>query len=332
MHFLKLQANPIAMQRVFITGASGFIGAHLCKAFSHAGWQVFAGMRSGSHCTRFQTLLLSGKEHADRPRVKMVNFDLAKPEDFLPTLVECHPDLIIHCAAVGVVSQSFSTVEAIDFNVRGTALLIEAAAHIGKQRFVHFGSAHEYGGGDQALREDAAIAPCGLYAVSKTASTLIAMERAATLDVALVVLRPFALYGPYENPSKLLPLLIEACLRRQPIDLSPGQQRRDYLYIDDFTSSVISLVGLESFPAGQVFNVCSGKSVTLRDLGSAVACECGGEQFLRWGARPYRKGEPKALVGDPTLFSGVTGWQPRVSLLEGIRRTVAVKRGDTEGV
>ncbi len=319
----------MASQRVFITGASGFVGAHLCQGFARAGWQVLAGLRAGSDRSRLAALAgwIGGSPEEAGDGVVAVDFDLAEPERFTRLLFEWQPALVVHCAALGVDGACRDAAEAIDHNVRGTALLVEAAARVRVPRFVHLGSAHEYAGGDVPLREDAPMAPHGLYAASKAAGTLLALERAATLGLSLAVLRPFALYGPHENPAKLVPLLIEACLGRKPLDLSPGGQRRDYLYIDDFTRAVLALADLASFPSGQVFNIASGLGITLRELGAAVTRECGGAQFLRWGERACRHGEPPGLIGDAAAFARLTGWHPGVTLEEGIRHTVAVRRG-----
>lgn len=305
-------------RRILITGASGFVGAHLVAGFHAAGWDVIAGMRQDSDPWRLQTLA-SGFENICKAVV-----DLQQPDEFMTTLAELRPQVVINSAAYGVDQTQQDTSQSLMCNAQAPALLVEAAAGAGVERFIHLGTACEYGDHHGPIAETTTPAPHGLYAASKAAGTLLALERAATLGLPILVFRPFGLYGPLEGAHKLFPQLIRACRCGMPLDLTPGEQVRDYMYVDDLVRACLMIGDAPGMPVDSLFNLGSGAGLSVCQLGSRIAAVIGrGDQWLRWGKRQYRYGDPQELVADTRKVEAQLGWSAQIQIEEGIRRMLA---------
>jgi nucleoside-diphosphate-sugar epimerase len=129
----------------------------------------------------------------------------------------------------------------------------------------------------------------------------------------------FFLYGPHEPPQRLVPSVIRALLAGEPAECSSGEQRRDFLYVEDVADALVAIT--ESGVTGPV-NVGSGVSIAVRDLVARIAEEQGGAASIRWGVRPAAEGEPPLVVADVGRLRREVGWQPRWDLKAGLRRTV----------
>ena len=304
----------MAGRRVLIIGASGFVGAHLVAGFRAVGWSVFAGMRRESDPWRMNTLMGKASD------VDTIELDLRNPEGFPAALDRVRPQVVINGAAFGVDPAHHDFSHAVACNVQGPALLMEAASAAGVERFIHLGSGYEYGEHPGPITEDAALHPSGLYAASKAAGSILALERAGALGSRLVLLRPFGLYGPLEGPHKLFPQLIRACRDGERVDLTPGDQVRDYIHVTDLVRACLMAAENPRLSPVAQFNIGFGTGLSLRQLGARINAIVGRrDSRLVWGARPYRQGEINSLVADPQAARMQLEWRPRVSLEEGIR-------------
>lgn len=301
------------MQRILITGASGFLGAHVAAGAVALGLDTHAGVRGSSQRDRLIRLA---------PHAKIVTFDLDSPAGTLLASLE-GIDVVIHCAAYGVDYRQTDFATALTANVAGSMRLAEAASILGC-RFIHVGTSYEYGTEDGILAEDRRLAPTGIYGVTKAAATLTLQDFARRTGADLAIVRPFSMYGPLEGDHKFVPLVMAASRAGTPIELSPGNQERDYLYVGDVAEACLALACAATFPKGEIFNICSGHGVTLRDLAlAAVAAVDGDASVLRWGAKPYRPAESMRVVGDAAKIAGVIGWRATTSLAKGMTRTAA---------
>lgn len=300
---------------VVVVGAAGFLGTHLCAGFHGAGWRVFAARRPASSTWRLDRLA---------PEVARIALDLDSDTASLAgVLARLRPDVIFNAAAYGVDYGDRDEARAVDVNITGAGRLVDAAALAGVASLVHIGTAYEYGDQPGRIAEDAPLRPIGLYGTTKANGSRHVLERGAATGLTVSILRPFTLYGPTEGRHKFTGLVAGACRSGQPVDLTPGEQLRDWLHVDDVAAACRRLA--EAKPvAGQVFNLGSGEAMTLRDFGRTVAAVVGcGDTCLRWGMRPYRPDEVMSLVSDASRFRSRFGWTPRIGLEEGLRRMLA---------
>lgn len=301
------------MGSLLVTGASGFLGAHVAAGAGGRGLNVRAALRAASDRTRLDRLATG---------VDIVDLDLADRAADLDRAL-AGVDAVIHCAAYGVDYRQSDFATALEINVSATMRLAQATADAGV-RFVHVGTSYEYGTEDGTLTEDRRLAPTGIYGVTKAAASLALQDLARRTGAPIAVVRPFSMYGPLEGGHKFVPMVMEASREGRAVELTPGHQERDYLYVDDVVSACLDLIAADPFPAGEIFNICSGKGVSLRDLaGAAVAAAGGDAGVLHWGAKPYRPAESMRVVGDADKITRAIGWRATTTLQQGMKQTAA---------
>ena len=238
------------------------------------------------------------------------------------------PTTVVHLAAAGVVSRGEDAYGLIAGNVDFTVNLIRAASAVGCSSFIHTGSCFEYAEGSaQQLTERDLVDPFSLYGATKAASVQLALGLSKHLNLPLVVLRLFGVYGPGEAPQRLIPTLTRGLHAYQPIDLTAGTQIRDWMFIDDAAAGFCTAVSrFDQLVPHTVYNLCTGVGHTVRDVCETLADAMNRPRnLLRWGARPTRIGEPHSIVGDASRFQSAVGWEPNYELVQGIRATVELE-------
>jgi nucleoside-diphosphate-sugar epimerase len=292
-----------------VTGASGFIGRALVARLRASGCTVVALGRTGS-------LLPEDTQH--------VRVDAFAPAALRAALHGRTFEILIHLAAYGVGPDDRDTDTMLAVNVAATGALVEAAAACGARGVVYAGSCAEYAGGGDQLGEDAPVTTTNAYGASKFAGGTWGTVLATRANISFCWVRLFGVYGPGEAAYRLIPYLITRLRRGESVDLTPGAQLRDFMYIDDAVTALIHAAGLAHREAPGPFNLCTGMGVPIREVALAVASELGcPSSLLAFGARPYRADESMSIVGAPGRFHAACGFVPSIALDEGIRRMAA---------
>lgn len=306
-----------------VAGATGFVGSAVARRLLADGWRVFAPVRRESK-DRQRLTGLSGLD--------VVEVNGYNPDDLRPAFA-ARPDVVFNLASAGVAGGADPD-EIVAGNVALTLNLLRAAGEAGVKRFVHTGSCFEYGavppGG--LMKETSPTVPWSVYGAAKLASVHLARTSAVVWKVPLVVLRLFGVFGPGEAPRRLVPHLIDRLRRREPAALTAGTQVRDLLLIDDVAAAFATAGTAESLgDDGQVFNVCSGVPVAVRQVGDTVARLLGAPpELLKWGAIPPRSEEPPWIVGDGERFRSATGWKPKFDLTAGLKAAIDERMSSTD--
>ena len=303
--------NSLAGRRVLVTGAAGFLGSHLVPRLIEDGAEVC--VLDQPNARRWGLL-----ERADLAAMLRVDVRTLVDPVHDPALGDI--DAIFHLAAVGVTGDVTDLHQLVTGNVDGTLAVLLAAQRLGS-RLVYCGSCFEYGSGDR-WSEDAVPAPTTEYGAAKAAGWLLANAFARRTGLEVVSVRPFTMYGPMEPPGRLVPSVVRHALAGRPIDLTPGDQRRDFVFVDDAVDAFVAAATTDA-AVGGTFNVCSGTAVTVRDVVRRVLDCTGSRSEARFGALSYRPTELAVLSGDPTRAAEVLHWRARVSLEDGLARTTA---------
>lgn len=306
------------MSRFLVTGAAGFIGAQVVRRALAAGHDVAAVLRPGHAAPR-----LDGAEQVGAGTLVRWSHDLADRVS-IDALGEAArawaPDALIHLAWYVTPGKYLQARENIDCVGQSLALL-ERMLDAGCRGVVMTGTCAEYNTDREVtgcFSEDAPTRPATLYAASKLALCTVARQLATDRKIPLAWARLFYLYGPWEEPSRLVPAVIRALLADRPFPATAGEQVRDYLHVEDVADALVTLAAAK---ADGVYNVASGEPSEVRQLLSLVGELAGRPDLLQLGALPYRAWEPPRICGDVSRLRDL-GWSPRHSLRSGLAETI----------
>jgi CDP-glucose 4,6-dehydratase len=305
----------------FVTGAYGLLGAWLTRALVERGDRVVVLQRDRAPRS---ALLLDGLEDA----LDVVYGDLNEPDLVARTLGEYEVDTVFHLAAQTIVgTANRSPLATFESNIRGTWTLLEACRLHGAQRVVVAASDKAYGASATLpYREDMPLDPRYPYDVSKAATDMIARSYWHTFGLPVAVTRFANLYGGGDlNRSRLIPEAVGAALAgRAPIVRSDGSPERDFLYVEDAVEAYLRLAdALDRDDArGEAFNAGGGRPHAVRDVLARICAIAGTdvEPDVRGSGTP--DGEIDRQYVDATKLRSLTGWEPRVDLDDGLRRTI----------
>jgi nucleoside-diphosphate-sugar epimerase len=234
------------------------------------------------------------------------------------------PTHLIHAAwrpVHGSVMHSFDNV----LWLVASLCLIEAFREYGGIRAAVVGSSAEYDWSHGVCRNHVTpMQPATLYGVCKNALRTRLESYAQMTGLSLVWPRVFFVYGPGEHESRLVPSVIRSLVLGEPALCTHGRQIRDYLHVSDVATGIVA--GLESEHAGTV-DLASGNELAVRDFVLKIARAIGRVDLVRLGARPAPPQDVPRVVGDPAEASSLLGWEPKISLQDGIMDTIEWGRG-----
>ncbi len=299
----KRGGDPV---KLLVTGAGGFVGAAVVRAALAAGHDVVATGRS---------------DVPSRLAGTVATYYAVDLSDYaaVDAMVDAErPDIIIHSAWEGV--SGAARAGDIQFaNVRHCNHLVDAAIGIGASKFVGIGSQAEYGRFDRLISEDDLPNPSMIYGVAKLAAYHFGRQRAAEAGMDFAWLRLFSPYGPGDNGNWLIPSLIAQMAAGIPPKMTAGEQKWDYLFIDDCADAI--LAAAQSDAVG-VFNLCSGEATRVRNIAEAIRDQVAPRLDLTFGEIPYGPAQIMHLQGDRTRLSAAAGWAPKVRFKDGLARTI----------
>src|SRR5215510_13454172 len=306
---------------VIVTGGAGFIGSELVRQLAARGERVVI----------VDNLVNGRRENvADvlSRHVTLLVVDIRDYDALMPHLRSARA--VYHLACLGVRHSVHSPHENHEVNASATLQLLAAARQADVPRFVYVSSSEVYGGVRWAptirweqMTEDHPAFPCTVYGGSKLAGECYARAYYRTYGYPTVVVRPFNAYGPrshHEGDSgEVIPKFLLRCLADRPmVVFGDGTQTRDFTYVTD-TARGILLAGEHPDAVGETINIGSGREVTINDLAARVARVVGRPDAAIEHDRP-RPGDVNRLIADVARARTLLGYEPRVSLSEGMQR------------
>lgn len=299
------------MSTIVITGAAGFIGSAATRRFAKAGHRVHIFTRPQSSLWRLGEARSAVKNH----RVDLFNYT-----DVTKALNAINPDFIFHFAAYGTYPFHQKEDLIIRTNINTSVNLFRAARKLKKLKLiVNAGSSSEYGVSPFPMRESALPHPNSLYAVAKLSQTVLAEYFSVHAGLPVVTLRFFSVYGPYEEPTRLIPVVLTSCLKRKPVRLSSPLPRRDFIFIEDCLDILMILLKRTDVVVGEILNVGSGRDYSVRDVVENAMAVCRVKVPVEWGIGQKRSFDHKGKwVADISKIKKMLRWEPRYSLSEGL--------------
>jgi UDP-glucose 4-epimerase len=305
---------------ILLTGGAGFIGSHLADALDDCMLRVVDDFSTGGEDNL--------KQRAAKGNLQIVPRDLCD-RSALPELVK-GVDVVFHLACRGVRHSIGHPLENHEVNATATLQLLEASRRAGVKRFIHVSSSEVYGTARSApMDEDHPTFPETVYGASKLAGECYARAFQRTHGLPTVIIRPFNNFGPrshHEGDSgEVIPRFVVWALNgSRPIIFGDGTQTRDFIYVEDTAYWLRRAAECDEL-VGQTVNLGSGTETSIRDLADIVYSVVAGEAITP-EFQPARPGDVRRHVAGIAKARTLLGFEPRISLREGIERLVATQR------
>lgn len=272
------------METLYLIGGSGFIGKNLVRI-----------LNSSYEITVFDKFI--DADFFSEYAVKTVKQDLVEEQishEFKT------PDHIINLASIVTAERDLSLFDGlIASNLKILLNLYERFKGDKKLKlFIQFGSSEEYGNAPSPYTETMREQPNSPYALVKQLTTNTAMMLSKNYGFPIMVVRPGNLYGPGQNESKFIPYIVGKLKQNQPLDVTPCEQRRDFIHVADFAYAIQDLLLNAEKCKGEIVNISSGRSISLKEIIETYKAQLNSTSTVNYGAKPYRENEMMDLRCD----------------------------------
>lgn len=297
---------------VFVTGAYGFIGSHLVRRLFTLGHAVHVLVKPSSNPWRLKDI---------RSRIIIHTTRMTDIRALTLLLKKLEPSAIYHVAAHGAYANQTDYDAMVRVNTMGTLTLLEASLEVPYEVFVNIGSSAEYGMKSKPMNEHDLLEPQSVYAATKASGTLLCQVFAKLYDKPIVTIRPFTVYGPYEEAFRFIPTVIRSIIAGQRVMLTKKTLRHDYVYIDDMVDACLIALKKGSTLMGTICNVGTGVEYTnaqvvqmlFRIAKKTVPIEAGMYNPRQWDSPHW--------VADISETKRLLRWEAKTPLTQGLQKT-----------
>jgi NAD dependent epimerase/dehydratase len=306
---------------VLVTGAGGFIGSHLTERLVAEGAQVRAFVRYNS---RGDIGLLCLLPRGSISQLQIIAGDLRDPEAVRKAVRKV--DTVFHLGALIAIPYSYRHPrEVIETNVLGTLNVLMAAQECGVHRLVHTSTSEVYGTAQYVpIDEIHPLQGQSPYSASKIGADKIVESFYRSFKLPVATLRPFNTYGPRQSARAVIPTIVTQVLTRNELRLGSLEPMRDLTFVEDTVEGFLRIGSVDT-AIGQEINIGNGASISIGDLAHKIMYLLERELPIvveQQRLRPINS-EVLRLEADNRKASALLGWQPRISLEEGLTRTIA---------
>jgi nucleoside-diphosphate-sugar epimerase len=299
-------------KRYLVTGATGFVGSHLTRRLARNGEEVHILARPSSNPWRIADVL---------DRVKIHPVDLRDAAALETVVARIKPEIVYHLAAYGVRLSEHDPVLSAEINLTGTINLVQALMKTGYEQLIHTGSSAEYGIKNKPMFETDLLEPNTYYGVTKAAAGLFCQMMGRSRKQPILILRLLSPYGPYDEPNRLIPAVIAKCLAGRNPELSPGRESRSFFYMGDLIDLYLKVTEVP-WPAGEIVNVGPSEHYSVRDIAMRIIRLTGAKVEPLFGALAPREFDTDFWLADTTKARTLFEWSPKVTIDEGLARTI----------
>jgi nucleoside-diphosphate-sugar epimerase len=304
------------LNKVLVTGATGFIGSHLTQRLIREGFEVGILKREKSDVWRIKDLL---------DKIVTYDVDLRDTQEVSKGVSDFRPDVIFHLATYYAVEHKPQEIPLmVDTNVLGTINLLEASKESMVKLFVNTSSCFVYKESENKLRENDDLSPLNIYALTKIQAEQACSFYAEKYGLKTITFRLFPPYGPADHERRLIPYVIKSLLEGEKLKMTTGKQRWDFVYVDDIVDAYFKLLSVSDLPQKhEIFNIGTGNAVSVREVVSRIKEIIGAGLEPEWGAIPHRKNEVWFICADISKTETFLRWQPKIQIMErGLELTV----------
>ncbi len=291
--------------RVLVTGATGFIGRPVCRRLIELGAAVYGLGRSASAKTVPAGVMPLAADVTDRAGI-------------IAALEQARPTLVLHMAAAGVTEPFLPMEQAVEVNVSGTINVLEASYEVGVQRFVHVGTAYE------RPASETERGPNNPYVASKMAAWLFWRAFIEKNVIDSLAVRLYHVYGPGQARG-LIPAAMQAACRNETFRMTPGEQLRDFVYIDDIVDGLVATLTSPDVH-GKTYDMGSGVGRQVKAVVQRIFDLMDSRGHYVPGALDYRPHEDMKLIAEPAVAKTDLNWFARVLFEDGLVTTIDAYR------
>ncbi len=332
---MNTERNP--RKRILVTGAAGFIGAHLARRLTRLGYEV-TGIDNLNHY--YSPLLKQARLNAlcDSPHFRFYEMDIADDARMSRLFAEGGFDSVVHLAAQAGVRYSIDNPKAyVDSNIVGFMNVLEGVRRNPCNHLVFASSSSVYGANSSVpfREQDTTDHPVSLYAATKKSNEAFAHAYSHLYGIPMTGLRFFTVYGPWGRPDMAIFKFVKAILSGETIQLyNQGKLSRDFTYIDDIIEGIVRVLPLppeaqsEGWSAARlrVLNIGNNRPVELFRLVRVIENALGMEAIVNLA--PMQQGDVYTTYASVDGLAALTGYNPAVPIEEGIQAFVEWYRND----
>lgn len=297
------------MDRVLITGITGFLGSHIAKTLVQNGFQVIGLKRPISDTWRCKDFF---------NQIEWIDVD--QQGNWKELIIQKEPKFIIHCAWIGVEAKDRNNWTDQIKNIFFLNDLIEIVNAIKLSKFVFIGSQSEYGEISGKITEQEIPHALNAYSGIKLACLEIMKAFCESNQVNLIWLRLFSVFGEKENQNWLIPQVINKMLYEKEMDFTACDQKYAYLYVDDFAKVIMRILSYKI--SSGIYNISSNEVRPLKRLIEQIRDLVNPDFKLNFGALPYRKNQSMHLEGDISKLTEQLGELEFTDFNIALQRTV----------
>ena len=307
-------------KRTLVTGAGGFIGSHLVETLVRLGAKVNVFVRYNS---RGDLGLLERLPGEIKQELEVFVGDLKDPEALGRPVKGC--ELVFHLGSL--IAIPYSYINPMDFlqtNIVGTANLLNACLGNDLEKIIHTSTSEVYGTATYCpMDEKHPLQAQSPYSATKIAADKLAESYYKAFGLPVAIARPFNAYGPRQSSRAVIPTIILQALNGDKVMLGSLHPTRDFTYVEDTVIGLIQ-VAKSSLSLGEVINIGCGREISIRELVQMILSIMGKESEIFKDDQRVRpeKSEVERLLCDNSKAGKLLSWEPRMSLKEGLQRTI----------
>jgi NAD dependent epimerase/dehydratase len=312
--------KKLSRSKVLITGAGGFIGSHLCELCLAEGAEVRAFVHYNS---RSDWGMLEDLDPRSLKKIEVVAGDLRDSAAIRRAVRDCN--YVFHLGAlIGIPYSYVNPADVIQTNVLGTLNVLQASLEYGIDRLIQTSTSEVYGTAQYVpMDENHPLNPQSPYAASKVGSDKLAESFYRTYGLPVVILRPFNTYGPRQSPRAVIPTIIIQALKSRIVRLGNIETRRDLTFVKDTARGFLA-ASIAPKVEGETIQLGSQREYSVVELVGLVGAILNKKLKVisEVGRRRPKASEVTRLFASNQNAKLRLLWQPRISLADGLERTV----------
>ena len=303
------------MQRILITGGTGFIGSNLIRKIVSANNEIYSISRNNKNYWRIADI---------QDKINMVKADLTNYNNLKKIIKKINPDIVFHLASHGVSNYEMEFSKIVNTNTMGSYNLFSILTEHKPKKIINVGSVFEYGqlnhkGG---FSEKDCFNPFTLYGMSKNFQTNLASYFFNSKDLPVITLRLFTPFGMYEGKNRLVSGMMISMIKNQKMVISSAKSTRDFIFIDDVIDAFVKTSKKKNIE-GESFNIGLGKSHSVQEMVNFTNKLSESKMKIQIKNAPVQDYDVLGGKGYASITKAkkILKWSPKNSVEKGLEKT-----------